>query len=252
MPEQNEIDTAFTLPAFAPVLRKRVAMPAAFPDEWSVPGILSGFNPHDDLKPEHVLPRGLWRTLPIDEGSSFGPAHQVVYGEGAQDAYRVAINRLGMVPRPLRQRSSGDTTVHKMLSRAVLHETESIWRAVQACLDEDEDHEKLQHRFLEFLDRYGANGVRALSALILGRLPSTEAGWFLLRIVGEASDPRTIATRRDLLAAALESRDAGLRYAAASALGELGDEMSLSALRRRLQWEKNASVRRIINAELRG
>lgn len=252
MPRHIETEARLTLPALVQGLRKRASMAAAFADEWSAPNTLPGSGAQADLKPEHELPRGLWRMLPIEVGSWFTPTNELIEGEGTLDPHRVAINRFGRVSRSLREQGSEATSAQKMLSRAVMHETESVWRAVEVCLEEEGDFEKLQHRFCEFLDRHGDNGVRALSALILGRLPSTEVGWLLLRIVGEASEPRTLATRRDLLAAALESRDAGLRYAAASALGELGDEISLSALRRRLQWEKNASVRRIISAELRG
>jgi hypothetical protein len=140
----------------------------------------------------------------------------------------------------------------QLLTRAVTHDTESLWQNLQASIEEDGDLEPVRRQFDEFLQRHAENGVRALSAVVLGRLPSGEVAWSLLRMIGEAMHPETSNARRDLLAAAIESRDAGLRYAAASALGEIGDEPSRRALQRRLLWEKNQSVQRMIKAELRG
>jgi HEAT repeat protein len=70
-------------------------------------------------------------------------------------------------------------------------------------------------------------------------------------MLGESVDRDTARARRDVLSAALESRDAGLRYAAATALGDFGGPEAVGALRKRLDWEKNISVRRVIEAELR-
>jgi HEAT repeat protein len=69
--------------------------------------------------------------------------------------------------------------------------------------------------------------------------------------MGSPRGEGTKNARRDVLAAALESKDAGLRYAAASALAELSDEQAIKLLRRRLGQEKNPSVRGLIEADLR-
>jgi hypothetical protein len=137
------------------------------------------------------------------------------------------------------------------LNQMLVHDAELVWRDVELGLADEELLERLQWQFDAFLARHGNAGVRALSALILGRLPSSEVSWTLLRMIGNSRDPRTAEVRRDIVAAALESRDAGIRYAATSALGGFSDEFAIEVLKKRLKWEKNLSVRRMIEAELR-
>jgi hypothetical protein len=146
---------------------------------------------------------------------------------------------------------SSAPSASETLSRLVVQDAERIWQDMQVGLVEDEMSERVQWQFDAFLERHGDSGVKALSAMILGRLPSAEVSWSLLRMLAEARDNSTLAVRRDVVAASLESRDPGLRYAAAAALGEFEKEFAAAALERRLKWEKNPSVRRMIEAELR-
>jgi HEAT repeat protein len=193
---------------------------------------------------------GTWQTFAASYGSSRSVVEGVVIGGGMVGLK--AVDAIATVKSEQAQVGSAWPKVIKLLSRAVTHDTESLWRAVQLGLQEETAAELVHQQFSEFLERYGENGLRALGGIILGRLPSSEASWSLLRMIGNAEHIETRRARRDILAAALDSRDAGLRYAAASALGELGGEVATNSLRKRLIWEGNDSVRRMINAELSG
>ncbi len=117
--------------------------------------------------------------------------------------------------------------------------------------DQEQEHDALRRELGLFVARHGIAGIRAVGTAIIGRPLDIEVASALLRLLGEITDQRTEGSRREVLAAALESRDAGLRYAAASALGSMGDAQARDALQKRLAWEKNTSVRRVIEAELR-
>jgi hypothetical protein len=193
---------------------------------------------------------GLWQTFAASYGSSRSAVEEVVIGGGMVGL--MVVEAIATVKVEQAQVGSAWPKVIKLINRAVTHDTESLWRLVQLALQEDTGLENVQQQFSDFLERYGENGLRALGGIILGRLPSSEASWSLLRLIGNAEHVETRAARRDILAAALDSGDAGLRYAAASALGELGGEVAANSLRKRLSWEGNDSVRRMIKAELGG
>jgi hypothetical protein len=136
------------------------------------------------------------------------------------------------------------------LDQVINADVERLWQiASQEHADEELEVAKAEFELL--LKRHGVSAVRVVSRAILNRLPSNETSWSLLKWLGDGDDLATRNARRDALSAALESRDAGLRYAAASALGSLGGERTIDALRKRLAWEKNVSVRRMIEAQLR-
>jgi HEAT repeats len=125
-----------------------------------------------------------------------------------------------------------------------------LWDDAHAALDEQDRIENVKSQLDLFLTRYGERGVRSLSKLILANVPSGETAWTFLQMLGESANLNTARARREVLAAALESKDAALRYAAATALGSFGGADAAEALRKRLIWEKNVSVRRMIEAEL--
>jgi hypothetical protein len=137
------------------------------------------------------------------------------------------------------------------LRKLMQADVQRLWVNTRRALDEELAQEDIEAELDLLLSRHGGSGVQALSAAILSRIPSGDVSWKLLQLLGDRRDELTAGSRRDLLAAALESRDAGLRYAAATGLGALGDAASKRALRQRLVWEQNASVRRVIEAELR-
>jgi hypothetical protein len=117
-------------------------------------------------------------------------------------------------------------------------------------LDDDEGTARFRSQVETFVARHGEAGVRAISAVVFDR-PNSELAWFLLERLARSDDLETREARRGVLAAALESREPSLRYAAATGLGEFSDGASLEPLRRRLARERNTSVRRVIEAELR-
>jgi hypothetical protein len=194
---------------------------------------------------------GIWQTLGSSRGSSRHSIDELVVSDGmfglrASNAIETA--RIGEV-----QIGSIWPKVVKLLSRAVTHDTESLWQTAQLALQEEADGtDGVERQFHNFLDRYGESGLGALGGMILGRLPSSDVSWSLLRLIGGSDHKETQRARANILAAALESGDAGLRYASASALGEFGGEMAKTSLRKRLDREANNSVRRMISAELGG
>lgn len=161
--------------------------------------------------------------------------------------------RLGPVSAGLfdeRAEGSAAVSAQFILDSLVQADADRLWAGGREATEED-DLESIKPALELFLKRHGAAGVRTFSRLLLGPIPSGQIAWTFLRMIGESVDAKTTKARRDLLAAALESRDAGLRYAAAMALGNFGDTDATQALRKRLHWEKNISVRRMIEAELR-
>lgn len=149
------------------------------------------------------------------------------------------------------ERRSAQEGADAKLRKLMQGDVQRLWINTQRALGEELAQEDIEAELDLLLNRHGGSGVEALSAAILSRVPSGDVSWKLLQLLGDRRDELTTGSRRDLLAAALESRDAGLRYAAATGLGALGDPASKRALRQRLAWEKNASVRRVIEAELR-
>lgn len=137
------------------------------------------------------------------------------------------------------------------LKELMRSDVQRLWLITERVIAEEQPLDAIKDELELLLDRHGEAGVQALSAVILSRLPSSDVSWTLLRMLGDAQQESTATARRNVLAAALESRDAGLRYAAANGLGSIGDIQSTRALRQRLSWEKNVSVRRVIEAELR-
>jgi hypothetical protein len=254
MPVQVKTEGELTLPSLSPsVPRAQSLRPSAYSDDWNEDLVitLSEFQKHPDIQSADVAFRSFWTALASHAGSWPTLSKELVHREGTFH-FRITAKTVWGTTRTAQSHGSDAAVADKLLSRALTHDTEHIWRTAQACVEQENSPEELQQRLDEFFGRHGDNGVRALSAVILGRVPSSEPAWLLLRRIAEANSPETIAARRDLLAAALENRDAGLRYEAASALGELGDDVSLNSLRRRLRWEKNDSVRRLIKAELQG
>lgn len=256
MPIELKTEKELTLPSSSPALRSRAPFmdDATYLGPWKADPLIRRLAelPETESEAENVGLRGFLSTFSSHAGSWPTVSKELLRREGKFHIRLIPESCSWATAKERKDYGSDVSDADQLLSRAVTHDTESLWREVRSCVEEEGALEQLQVRFGEFLGRHGENGVRALSAILLGRLPSSEAAWLLIRMIGEADDVETVTGRRDLLAAALESRDAGLRYAAASALGEFGDFVSLNALRRRLLWEKNESVRRIIKAELRG
>lgn len=147
-------------------------------------------------------------------------------------------------------KAANDEIADTRLAKLINSDAERLWIRARTNVSDEELFEGFRDELELLFARHGNEGVRALSALILSRVPSSEVSWKLIKLVAESHDRHTLSARRDVLAAALESRDAELRYAAAAALGTIGDPESLDFLRKRLAWETNASVRQMIQAEV--
>lgn len=106
--------------------------------------------------------------------------------------------------------------------------------------------------FSVFIDRYGSAGVSVLFSELVALGGGDERSWIAITILAEHPNEPTFDARRELLILLLNAEDdAGLRYCAAEALGNLGGNNLTTALNERLEKERNQSVRIMIHAQLR-
>lgn len=205
---------------------------------------LASNDPQDDI--------GIWATAQGASGSIIMTARVPQPGAAPQPGYSSELERYmfkSLFNELSRLRSE---VLHRRISRMRRVRSELLELFNQRRENDDvEWSSRFQEQVFNLLERYGDEAVRATSAMLLGDRASPQFAHLLLRALAKSEDAETLIARRNVVTAALESKDPGLRYVAAAGLGDLGDPVSLDALRRRLSREPNRSVRRIIEAELR-
>lgn len=160
--------------------------------------------------------------------------------------YKSAYERVAAQLLQLHRESARAQTARVLKATQELH---NLLRGSEVA--DDESAMQLRAEIGSLLGHYGDAAVQAIGTVILGRRVSAEVIWHLTQTLARVEDEETLQSRRALLGAALEHRDPSVRYGAATALGEIGDDPSLESLRRRLTRERNASVRHMIQAVLR-
>ena len=119
-----------------------------------------------------------------------------------------------------------------------------------ANLANDEGCDNFVSEIERQLDIFGDLSIQAIRELILGQTPSALLAWLCIEVLGRSRHAETTDLRHGVLVETLEAADAGLRDAAAAALGTMGDSAAREALQARLAREKNRSVRAMIKAQL--
>lgn len=124
---------------------------------------------------------------------------------------------------------------------------------VSAFLDDvrtDETLERCELVISDIIDRYGKRGIAALQAEISE--PAIEPlAWKFLNALGVRRGQSIDGVARSILLRHLNSRSAGRRSAAASALGAFPDAVVLAALERRAALENNRIVLATLKAHIR-
>ncbi len=100
------------------------------------------------------------------------------------------------------------------------------------------------------LFKYGYDLVAALTHDFSNAFGIDDVTHTFIRSLSRISDPDSLFIRRNILGAALPAPSPSVRSAAAVALGDIGDRISISHLRGRHPWEKNVAVRNMIKAQM--
>jgi hypothetical protein len=124
-----------------------------------------------------------------------------------------------------------------------------------ATFDIDPADETYQDHILELVDRliarFGSSAFDAAERLIHDPRTTPVIAGAIIFGLAKAQDNDTLAKRRSILIALLDSKSPSIRYSAADALGFLKNDYSQTALRNRIPKEQNRSVLGMIKAQLR-
>jgi hypothetical protein len=115
----------------------------------------------------------------------------------------------------------------------------------------DEALERYELMISDIIDRYGQGGIAALEAQVSEETAVGPLAWKFLNALGVRRGRLIDDVARGILLRNLDSRSAGRRSAAASALGSFPDGVVLAALERRAAIEKNRMVLATLNAHIR-
>jgi hypothetical protein len=159
--------------------------------------------------------------------------------------------------------SQSDMTGLGIGSQDVLRLLISFWRSqfgkadakfsslVREIILDESENESFKEELARFLDKFGNAGMQVVLNRLLRDGISTEIRHLFLLAIAKIEDDQTISERRSLLARAIRSTDASVRYSASVALGLLAsDPAARSALVDQKQRERNPAVRKMIQAQL--
>ena len=209
---------------------------------------------------------GLWRLFGRDrekpelERKSRHAPHALIFSTPSQDGgietrtcMLVLVGESGSssgLVGPLANLTIGQTQwqPHSMEGELARKKLAAIVEA--AYIEDDNGCAQFKSEIKDLLERYKEASVKAIQDRIFANSPSSLIVWLCIEALGESKDGQTMERRLTLLSIALESSDAGLRDAAAKALGMFEGAKARHVLSERLRHERNRSVQSMIRAQL--
>ena len=157
----------------------------------------------------------------------------------------------GLLPFPRAMISSAATSENRFLQTSLRKHLVDVIRASEGVVFEDGTLSHVARSVLWSVESFARDAVSAIAEVLADPSIGSEVATEILRRLGRPAEPTSRGPRRELLVSYLSARNARLRFASATGLGELRDVNARSSLTTALNDERDpliqAHYRRVLS-----
>lgn len=159
--------------------------------------------------------------------------------------------------RSLNTRSQSQTDLVETLTRILYQQIQRLCNEIDRSLGDirhgdDEMCREVEQRLAILIHVLGEPGLYGAKQALDSRPAEDDDTDTLIRSIARSASPDSLSDITNMISEYLSADDARMRYSAVEALSRLGSEDARSILRRALKDESNMSVKRLMEAALRG